>query len=259
LHREPDGQLIEYDHLAVDEAQDLSAVEIKVLVEAAAHHGEGGDRPLRSVTLAGDVSQRLVFDNAFHGWRELLSDLGLGDVSISPLELSYRSTEEVMRFARRVLGPLAIGEEPAARAGAPVEVHRFEAMGEAVGFLAEALRSLSSREPTASVALIARYPGTADAYYEALGRAEVPSLRRVRRQDFAFAPGIDVTDVAQVKGLEFDYVVLLDVTAANYPDSVETRHLLHIGATRAAHQLWLIAISAPSALVPADLLVPVEK
>src|SRR5207253_9230567 len=104
-----------------------------------------------------------------------------------------RSTEEVMRVARAVLGGLAHGEEGAARPGAPVELLRCDAMGEAVGFLAEALRSLAGREPTASIALLARYPAQADAWHQALVRAEVPSLRRVRRQDFAFAPGVDIT------------------------------------------------------------------
>ncbi|HEX2568861.1 MAG TPA: ATP-binding domain-containing protein [Polyangia bacterium] len=237
--------LIRYDHIAIDEAQDLSAIEIQVLL------GTAGEN--RSVTLAGDRAQRLVFDNGFRGWDDLLADLHETAAQIRPLQLSYRSTAEVMRFARAVLGPLADEERPA-RPGAPVELHRFEAMGEAVGFLAEALRSLAGREPTASVALIARHPAQAEAYYQALARAEVPALRRVRNQEFAFAPGVDVTDVAQVKGLEFDYVVLLDVTEANYPASIEARHLLHIGATRAAHQLWLIAVGTPSPLLPEELL-----
>jgi ATP-dependent DNA helicase UvrD/PcrA len=236
--------------LAIDEAQDLSAVEIKVLLDAATPQ-RGGER---SVTLCGDVAQRLVFDNAFRGWSELLSDVGLAGAPVRPLHLSYRSTEEVMLFARAVLGELAHEEEVAARPGAPVELLRFDAMGEAVGFLAEALRSLAGREPTASIALLSRYPAQADAWHQALARAEVPSLRRVRRQDFAFAPGIDVTDVTQVKGLEFDYVVLLDATPANYPATVEARHLLHIGATRAAHQLWLIAVGTPSTLLPEALI-----
>jgi DNA helicase-2/ATP-dependent DNA helicase PcrA len=122
-------------------------------------------------------------------------------------------------------------------------------MGEAVAFVADALRSLVGREPAASVALLTRHTGQADAWWAALARAEVPQLRRVRRQDFQFSPGIDVTDVGQVKGLEFDYVILLDVNETSYPDTVEARHLLHIGATRATHQLWLVATGPLSPLV----------
>ena len=87
-----------------------------------------------------------------------------------------------------------------------------------------------------------------------LRRAEVPSLRRVRAQDFAFRPGVEVTDVRQVKGLEFDYVVMLDANDSSYGRDDESRHLFHIGVTRAAHQLWLVVTGTPSPLFPQGLL-----
>ena len=240
-----------YAHVAVDEAQDRSAIEIKVLVETVDKDERGG----RSVTIAGDTAQRLVFDNNFSGWEELMSRTGHADIEVRPLKLSYRSTAEVMQLARDILGPeLAPPDALVARSGAPVELHQFASVGEAVAFLGDALRALLLREPSASVALIARYPEQADLYHSGLERAEVPSLRRVRRQDFSFASGVDVTDASQVKGLEFDYVIMVDVNAASYPDSLESRHLLHIAATRAAHQLWLIATDSPSPLLPASLL-----
>ena len=52
-----------------------------------------------------------------------------------------------------------------------------------------------------------------------------------------------------VKGLEFDEVVLLETTAASYPDRAPARHALYVGATRAAHQLWCVATEAPSPIV----------
>ncbi|MBK6847018.1 MAG: ATP-binding domain-containing protein [Proteobacteria bacterium] len=237
-------------HLVIDEAQDLSALELKVLLETT--------RPHFSVTLAGDTAQRVVFDNAFADWESLLARLGVTPTANTTLELGYRSTEEVMALARGLLGPTAVGPAPrATRRGAPVELHRFAEQGEAVAVLAEALRSLLLREPLASVALITRHPAQAALYAEDLQRAEVPSVRLVRQHAFSFRPGIEVTDVAQVKGLEFDYVVLLDVTASNYPATLESRHLLHIGATRAAHQLWLTSTGTPSALLPPTLIAPV--
>ena len=122
-----------------------------------------------------------------------------------------------------------------------------------MAFLAEALRDLATREPRATVALLARHPEQADRYHDGLRRADVPALRRVRAQEFSFRPGVEVTDVRQVKGLEFDYVVMLDVNASSYGRDDEARHLFHIGVTRAAHQLWLLTTAAPSLLVPEDL------
>ena len=104
------------------------------------------------------------------------------------------------------------------------------------------------------MALLARHPEQADRYYDGLRRAEVPALRRVRAQEFAFRPGVEVTDVRQVKGLEFDYVVMLDANASSYGRDDESRHLFHIGVTRAAHQLWLVVTGTPSPLLAPGLL-----
>jgi DNA helicase-2/ATP-dependent DNA helicase PcrA len=240
------GSAIVYEHLVADEAQDLSVIELKVLMEATS------DR--KSITLAGDTAQRLVFDNAFSDWESLLERLHMPAATNTTLTLGYRSTSEVMALANSLLGSKA-PKNPAhaARTGAPVELHRFNDQGEAVAMLSDALRSLVDREPNASVALITRHSAQAKMYHHALNLADVPGLRLVQRQDFAFKPGIEVTHVSHVKGLEFDYVILLDVTPSNYPDTMESRHLLHIGATRAAHQLWLVSVGQPSPLLPNTL------
>jgi DNA helicase-2/ATP-dependent DNA helicase PcrA len=235
-----------YEHILVDEAQDLSPVELAVVL--------GTSSKARSITLSGDVQQRLLMDNGFTDWKTVLGELGLSHVEIEPLKLSYRSTSEIIEFSRGVLGPLASKDEPVAvRNGAPVELFTFGHTGDALAFLSEALRELIQTEPSASVAVVTRYPEQADVYYEGLKRGEVPYLRRIAEQDFPFKPGVDVTDVRQVKGLEFDYVIAVEVSDAAYPAEDEARHLLHIAATRAAHQLWILTTSRPSPLIPADL------
>src|SRR5450432_4010177 len=214
-----------------------------------------GRTPKPSVTLAGDTSQRLFLDNGFGDWRAVLGHLSLSHVAVEPLRIAYRSTREILALARQAMGPLADDLPPEApRSGAPVEAFRFPGVGAAVAFLGEALRDLHAREPRATVALLARHPEQADRYFEGLRRAEVPALRRVRAQEFSFRPGVEVTDVRQVKGLEFDYVVMLDANASSYGTDDEARHLFHIGVTLAAHQLWLIVTGAASPLLPPGLL-----
>jgi DNA helicase-2/ATP-dependent DNA helicase PcrA len=257
------GGTIRHDHVVVDEAQDLSAVELLPLVAVA------GER--QSVTLAGDIVQKVVFDNGYDTWDELeeqlLPSLARRAVAVEPFSLSYRSTAEVVAFARQVLGPLAPAVAPqAVRSGAPVEVFSFVDTGEEVAFLADNLRALMAREPQASCAVLLRYPERARFFYDRLAEAEVPRLRLVlpgahsadgdvADDEFSFAPGVDVTTVGKVKGLEYDYVILVEVTEAMYPDQVAARHLLHIGATRAAHQLWLTtSMESPSSLLLRDLI-----
>jgi len=233
----------EYEHVVLDEAQDLCPLEVRVLLDSVSKG--------KSVTIAGDRAQKMVFDNGFQDWPQLLEGAGLPHTAIQPLKITYRSTRQVMELSQHVLGHLHNPEDQLiAREGAPVSYFEFTDTGEAVAFLGEALRSLVRREPTASVALISRYPQQADTYYEALRVAEVPKLRRVRRQDFTFTAGIDVTDVRQVKGLEFDYVVLLEPNRQNYPSHDQARHLMHIAVTRAAYQLWMVNTGDRSPLLP---------
>jgi DNA helicase II / ATP-dependent DNA helicase PcrA len=255
-----EGQPVTLAHLFIDEVQDASPLELKVLLDVAAGVKDTGQEVSQlSVTLAGDVAQRMREEEDVHvafDWDATLKELGVpgGAGMIEPLKVSYRSTAEITSFARGVLGPFAHEAEPiATRQGPPVELFTFASAGEAVAFLADALRDLAASEPEANVALLSRFPQQAEIYYDGLVRAEVPNVRRVRRQDFTWERGFDVTDVRQTKGLEFDEVILLETTASSYPETAQARHALYVGATRAAHQLWCISSEAPSKLVAEGL------
>jgi ATP-dependent DNA helicase UvrD/PcrA len=239
------GRLV-HDHLMVDEAQDFSPLEISVMLQTV---GYG-----QSVTLAGDTQQKIVREGGFTSWDELLADLGIEGQRVPPLEVAYRSTVEIMRLAADVLGPYANDQPTATRHGAPVELHQFSDPGQAVGFLGEALRGLGLREPLANVAVVARHTSQARMYYEGLRKAEIARLKLVVDEGFSFAPGVEVCEVRQIKGLEFDYVVLVEVGSDSYPDNEDARHLLHVGVTRAAHQLWVCTGTKPSPLLPDWLL-----
>ena len=85
-------------------------------------------------------------------------------------------------------------------------------------FFADALKELSASEPNAE----RRDPSRAsvpqaDVYDEGLRRAEVPNVRRVKKQDFSWEPGVDVTDVRQTKGLEWDEIVLVEANRRELP------------------------------------------
>jgi len=235
-----------YHHLMIDEVQDFAPVELAVLLDATTSR--------RSITLAGDTQQGIAPEHGFLSWTEMLERLGLPHECVEPLRISYRSTRQIVDCALHVLGPL-MGDEPpqVPRSGAEVESFRFGSSGEASEFLVRMLRDLMHREPLASVALIACHTEQARLYYEGLAAAEVPSVRLVADQDFCFRPGIDVTDVKQTKGLEFDIVVLLEANQESYPENDHARRMLHVAMTRAAHQLWITYTGAPSPLLPETL------
>lgn len=91
------GGLDRFDHLVVDEAQDVRPLEWRILSRL---NGGGG------WTLVGDTNQRRA-DFCDSDWRKVAIRLRLteGGQPIEPvvMELGYRSTREIMTFANRLL------------------------------------------------------------------------------------------------------------------------------------------------------------
>jgi DNA helicase-2/ATP-dependent DNA helicase PcrA len=234
---------LHYRHLAIDEVQDFAPVEVRTLIDCLDSR--------RSLTLAGDTQQHLMQHSGFTSWSAFLSHLAIPGAALETLRVSYRSTREIAEFATSLLGDLREdeGDLEAPRSGPPVELFRFTDRGACVAFLTDALRELVTAEPLASVAILTPSAEASAAYHRGLERGELPSLRRVEQQDFTFTPGVEVTEIEQAKGLEFDYVILVDASADRYPQRDEARRLLHVGATRAVHQLWVTCVGTPSPLI----------
>jgi DNA helicase-2/ATP-dependent DNA helicase PcrA len=238
---------LRYRHVAVDEVQDLAPLEVEVLLGCLDER--------RSVTLAGDTQQHVVAEGGFTSWAAFLAELGLAGTEVSTLRVSYRCTREIAAFARALLGDLREDEAPplTVRSGPPVELFRFTDHGACVAYLADALGELLAHEPLASVAILTPSRELSTLYARGLAAGDVPRLRQVEHQDFTFAPGVEVTEIEQVKGLEFDYVVLVEASRAHFPDGPASRRRLHVGATRAVHQLWATSVATPAAAVQALL------
>lgn len=237
------GTQLRYRHIALDEVQDFSPLEVSVLVGCLDER--------RSLTLAGDTQQHVMQDAGFTSWAAFFDHLGIPGTEVDTLKVSYRSSAPIVQFALRLLGDLREDDEPprVVRSGPPVELFRFTDHGAAVAFLARALSELIENEPMASVAVLTPDPDTSAMYAQGFASAEVPRCHRVIEHEFRFQPGIEVTEIAQVKGLEFDYVVLADVSARVWADSDLARRRLHVAATRAVHQLWLVTVGEPAAIV----------
>ena len=243
------GKILSYSHLMLDEAQDFGPLEFQVLVSLTPEKHP-------SVTLAGDMDQRIMLGRKHETWDESLSYLTLPDGSkpdvtaLSPLQIGYRSTDEIMKAAKKVIGEHSVNTTwHSTRQGAPVNVFRFQESGAMVAFLADTLEDLCVREPLASIAVLTRTNEAALKLYEGLQRTDLANMRIIRNQEFSFTPGIDVTDISQTKGLEFDTVIIADADASTYGPDMLSRQLLYVGLTRAAHQLWLLHCGNPSKLI----------
>jgi len=85
------GQPLRYRHIAIDEVQDFSPLEVRVLLGCLDER--------QSITLAGDTQQHIVKDAGFTSWAVFFKDLGLEGTEVTTLEVNYRCTREIAMFA----------------------------------------------------------------------------------------------------------------------------------------------------------------
>jgi len=220
-----------FKHILLDEAQELSPVELMVI--------KNGLREKGNFTIAGDAAQQIDPTISFKGWDTLVSHLGKELTDTTLLNVSYRSPKEVVEFAYHVLGPLAPDEPPVStKIGGPVLKTQVQHRAHASLVLNDALTELTTRENKASIAIICDKVETAKDFYEEL--ADIGNVRLVLEDDFSLRPGIDITTTDQIRGLEFDYVIIPDADKENYPVTSKARKRLHLASTRAIHQLWVL-------------------
>ena len=214
-----------YDCVVLDEAQEFAPLELALIGRAL--------RPGGALIVAGDEGQQVDPTAYFPGWDEALRELGAVGFETVRLAVSYRCPPAVTALARAVLrGEGAAPPDPA------VVTWRGRSVFHLVVALVDALRALRAADPEATVVVVCRTPASAARTAALLARGE-DGVRLVRGGDFSFAAGVEVTCVQEVKGLEFDHVVVPDCDVGAYPDGAEARRALYVAMTRASFQLVL--------------------
>ncbi|GAA0556747.1 HelD family protein [Actinomadura livida] len=210
-------------HLVVDEAQDLSAMQLRALGRRC---GTG------SATVLGDLAQGTTAWSA-RSWREVLAHLGQ-DGDVTELTLGFRVPGTVLDFAARLLPHIAPAlERPRSlRPGAgALEVRRVPDLGAAVVAAArEALArpgSVGLIVPDAAVAAHAAALEAAGLEHAVLGPGPGGGTRLL------------VVPATLAKGLEYDQVVVAEPAAIA---AAEARGLarLYVVLTRAVTSLTVL-------------------
>ncbi len=233
------------DHVVIDEAQDFGLMEIRALLNAVEQK--------RTVTIVGDLAQKIVMGRNFSSWEEMLKDAGFEETMPIPLTVSYRSTEEIMAVAGRIRGSeLAASTQMASkRRGAPPTFIRADGAAVLPNLVAQWVRARMQENPNSLSAVICRWPKDAQGLVDELRKIGCPSVRWAHRDQFEFSPGVNVTNVHQVKGLEFRSVLVVEPSEENYAAaSEEEKNLLYVAATRAEVRLDFLGTKPPSKLLP---------
>jgi DNA helicase IV len=231
------GETRTYGHILVDEAQDLTAMEWRML----ARRSTSG-----SMTLVGDFGQASR-PGAAGNWDEVVAQVARrGRARVVNLGVNYRTPAEIMTVANRVLAVASPGVEPTAAVRTTGEHPRFITVGrehgdaELVRVAAASAREAVSRRGTTAV--IAP-PELHDALVAVL--ADLGAM--ADRAEAIDAP-VAVLAAVDAKGLEFDHVVVVEPARLVTADPPGLR-LLYVTLTRATRDLTVVHSAAlPEAL-----------
>jgi DNA helicase IV len=242
------GCLATYGHIVVDEAQELAPLELAVIGRARSERG--------ALTIAGDERQQIDPAAYFDGWPATVSELGVPGHHTVTLEASYRCPPEISALGRALFRTETQAQAPPLPEetgdSRRIAFSRFPSECHLATRLIDQLSELVAFDPRATVAIVCRRAPEAARLEQNLRRGV--ATRLALEGEFDFLPGISVTCVAEVKGLEFDYVVVPDASAARYPDTPESRRALYVAVTRAIHQVWLSSVGTWTPILPVQAL-----
>lgn len=230
------GGLSHYQHILLDEAQELAPIELELISRALT--------PTGSLIIASDERQQVDATTRFIGWPAVLAELGQPHATVVPLAISYRCPPAIEAAARHVLDPAHL---PAA--GPALLTTRHDNPCHLLTALADALLPLQSEDPNLAIAIVCRHPELAERLHARL--APLLRSRLVLDGAFSFRPGVDITCVQTIKGLEFNIVIIPDADARTYPDDPTARRALYVAMTRATDQCWLATAGPWSPLLAA--------
>jgi DNA helicase IV len=219
------GPARQFGHTIVDEAQDLSAMEFRMI----ARRTRG-----TSLTILGDLAQA-TSPAGQTSWDEVLAWLNVGDAAeIAELSLGYRVPASILEFANRLLPEAAPGVRAAESVRSGGEAPRvirsepgylLQDVVDEVRDLLKTWHTIGIICPEETLESLAASLDATDINYGTLAHG-------------GLSESVTLLPAVTAKGLEFDAVVVVEPSVINAEDQGPRR--LYVSLTRAVQHLSLI-------------------
>ena len=223
-----DDEIRTYGHIVVDEAQDLSPMQLRML-ERRSLNG--------SMTIVGDIAQ--ATGQWAHGsWEEILDRLpARRPPHRAELTLGYRLPAPIMALASRVLrhaAPFLTPPRSVREDGADPVISRATP-GNLARAVAEVARSERAAVDPGQVAIICS-PSVIDLICDALDDAGIAHGRATRN---GLEHRVTVVEVGLVKGLEVDAAIVVEPSLI-VAEQAQGDRALYVALTRATKRLAVV-------------------
>ena len=222
-----------YRHVVVDEAQDISPIEFKLLAASSTNNW---------FTILGDTAQRLTPYRGIRLWRDVERVFGRSEIEVHRARRSYRSSRQITEFNNRILRTFdknILAPIPFERESHRVEYNRYRnttAMYQGIIDDIERIRSLDGLED-AVIAILVRDQLNLSRFRQFCEERGINEIDLVGQEQHSDSRTV-LARIPDVKGLEYDAVLVLGVNDS-FDDTVFNKKLLYLATTRAKHYLGL--------------------
>ncbi len=240
-----------YDHIFVDEAQDLQQVQLQVLKNIAR----------KSFIVAADKGQK-IYKTSFT-WKEIGINITGGRTKV--LKESYRSTKQIIELANSLQQNDSVihDEEYIAptlptREGPMPILYKCKSEGVQDDEIIKSIKKIQAKTPDCSIGILYRNGPSwkkDSSRNRILKKLEAAGYEPedIKEGGNPHTPGIKLCTFHSAKGLEFDFVFVIDLvepTSAPNEDKEENyweieRRLLYVCITRARAHLQIFTYGEP--------------
>lgn len=229
-------------HIVIDEAQDFSVFQFYTLKQIIKDS---------SFTILGDLSQAIHSYRGIKDWKDINQYVFDEKGEMLTLELSYRTSVEIMDAANKVIAtlkdPKLIPAKPVIRHGDPVAVMNMLSRKEIAEDIADKIKGLR-KQGFKSIAIICKTAKECEEMHSLFKKGK-DSPYVITGREKEYKSGFLIVPSYLAKGLEFDAVFVADASAENYTTSELDTKLLYVALTRPLHKLYIYHIGERSKLL----------
>ena len=232
-----------FEHVVVDEAQDVSPLEIVLMQMNSVNN---------TFSILGDLRQSVLPYKSISNWNQIASLFERESVSRLDSRQTYRSTKQITLYANRILQGLPERTKmpiPYDRSGARPQLVPSKSSAEMRKAIANSVRRLTSLDDVRSVAVLTKWRQTAQDISDTLRDEGIESVGELTESGL-IETDVTVSPVILTKGLEFDAVIVANARKDNFNESDFDRLLLYLACTRARHHLEIHWYGTRSPIVP---------
>ena len=233
-------------HVIIDEAQDYGEFQFSTLKTILNSN---------SMTILGDIAQGVHFYRGIENWDEFIDiEFPEEGATYLTLEKTYRTTKEIMDVANDVISKLPKKEKAGIVLGEPVintkdsiRIEEKKNESEIVDSIIEKIDNYISLG-FKSIAIIGKDMDECKRIKKLISKYD-KDITLIQSKDSEYKAGISIVPSYLAKGLEFDSVILFNVSDKQYTESSLDIKLLYVAITRAMSKLDVYFIENKSKLL----------